>query len=462
MMPQHDYDLIVIGAGSGGVRAARLAAKAGAKVAIVEQQQVGGTCVLRGCVPKKLLVYASEYSQAFRDAKGFGWTVDWARFDWPTLREAVQNEVNRLSSLYTQNLHAAGVEIYEDRAVLTDPHTVRLVREGLDRSAARILVATGGHTWRPQQTPGQELGITSTDAFLLEQLPSRVLIAGGGYIACEFAAIFSGLGAETTIIYRGERVLRGFDHDIRAHVQSELERTGVNVVCGSVIDNIEALPENRKLARLSNSMQLEVDHVMWAVGREPNTKGLGLEAAGVRLTQRGAVAVDEFSRTNVPSVFAVGDVTDRINLTPVAIREAMAFVETEYLSRPTAFDHADVASAVFSRPPVGAVGLTEEYARQHGHRLKVFRSSFRPMKHILAGNRQRTLMKLVVDAVSDRVLGVHIAGPDAPELVQLAAVAVKAKLTKAQWDATCAVHPTGAEELVLMGEPVSHDHEAPA
>jgi glutathione reductase (NADPH) len=460
-MPQHDYDLIVIGAGSGGVRAARLAAKAGAKVAIAEQVQVGGTCVLRGCVPKKLLVYASEYSQAFRDAKGFGWTVDWARFDWPTLREAVQAEVNRLSGLYRHNLDAAGVELFEDRAIVTDPHTVRLTREGRSLAAARILIATGGHTLRPN-TKGQELGITSTDAFLLDELPSSVVIAGGGYIALEFATIFSGLGVETTIVYRGERVLRGFDHDVRAHVQADLERTGVKVICSATIDELTPLAGNRKLVTLSNSMRLEADQVMWAVGREPNTAGLGLDGVGVRLTARGAVAVDEYSRSSAPSIWAVGDVTDRINLTPVAIREAQAFVETEFMGRPTAVDHADVASAVFSRPPVGAVGLTEEAARARGHRLRVFRSAFRPMRHILAGNEQRSLMKLVVDAGTDRVLGVHIAGPDAPEIIQMAAIAVKAGLTKAQWDATCAVHPTAAEELVLMGEPISHDPEAPA
>lgn len=461
-MPQHDYDLIVIGAGSGGVRAARLAAKTGAKVAITEQVQVGGTCVLRGCVPKKLLVYASEYSQAFRDAKGFGWTVDWARFDWPTLRDSVQNEVNRLSGLYLENLTNAGVELFEDRAVLTDPHTVRLVREGRYLSADKILVATGGHTYRPEETPGQELGITSTDAFLLKDLPSRVVISGGGFIACEFATIFSGLGVETTIVYRGERILRGFDHDVRFHVQSELARSGVNIICGSTIEEIAPLADDRKLVKLSNAMRIEADQVLWAVGRVPNTMNMGLEASGVRLTDRGAIAVDEYSRSSVPHISAVGDVTDRVNLTPVAIREAMAYVATEFLNTPTAFDHADVASAVFSRPPVGAVGLTEERAREKGHKLKIYRSSFRPMKHILAGNEQRTLMKMIVDAKTDQVLGVHIAGPDAPEIIQVAAVAVKAKLTKAQWDATCAVHPTAAEELVLMGEPVSHDNEAPA
>jgi len=461
-MPQHDYNLIVIGAGSGGVRAARLAAKTGAKVAITEQVQVGGTCVLRGCVPKKLLVYASEYSQAFRDAKGFGWTVDWARFDWATLRDSVQAEVNRLSGLYLENLKNAGVELFEDRAVLTDVNTVRLVREGRYLSADKILVATGGHTYRPEETPGHELGITSTDAFLLKDLPSRVVIAGGGFIACEFATIFSGLGVETTIVYRGERILRGFDHDVRFHVQSELARSGVNIICGSTIDQISPLPDDRKLVTLSNSMRIEADQVLWAVGRVPNTMNMGLEASGVRLTDRGAIAVDEYSRSSVPHISAVGDVTDRVNLTPVAIREAMAYVATEFLRTPTAFDHADVASAVFSRPPVGAVGLTEERAREKGHKLKIYRSTFRPMKHILAGNEQRTLMKMIVDVKTDQVLGVHIAGADAPEIIQVAAVAVKAKLTKAQWDATCAVHPTAAEELVLMGEAVSHDNEAPA
>jgi len=461
-MPQHDYDLIVIGAGSGGVRAARLAANAGAKVAVVEQVQVGGTCVLRGCVPKKLLVYGSEFSQSFRDAKAFGWSVDWARFDWPTLRDNVQAEVNRLSDIYCRNLDAAGVEIVMDRAVVQDGHTVRLTREGRSVTAERILIAAGGHTYRPLETKGQEYGITSTDAFLLEELPSSVLIAGGGYIALEFATIFKGLGVETTIVYRGERILRGFDHDIRAHVQNDMQRAGVAIHCGSIIDEIVQLANGRKLVTLSNSMQIETDQVLWAVGREPNTNGLGLDHAGVALTARGAVKVDEYSRSSVSSIFAVGDVTDRVNLTPVAIREAVAFVNSEFLGRPTAMDHADIASAVFSSPPVGAVGLTEDAARAQGHKLRIFRASFRPMKHVFAGNEQRAVMKLVVDAADDRVLGVHIAGPDAPEMIQLAAIAVKARLTKAQWDATCAVHPTAAEELVLMGEPIAHDNEAPA
>jgi len=458
----YDYDLFVIGAGSGGVRAARLAAKTGAKVAVAEQVQVGGTCVLRGCVPKKLLVYGAEFAQAFRDAKGYGWTVDWARFDWGVLRDHVQDEVNRLSGLYIKNLAGAGAEIILDRAIVAGPNTVRLSDQGREVTAERILIAVGGHTYRPMGIKGQELGITSTDAFLLDELPSSIVIAGGGYIALEFANVFSGLGVDTTVVYRGERVLRGFDHDIRAHVQNDMLRTGVKIICGSVIDEVAPLAGGRKLITLSNSMKLEADQLLWAVGREPNTKGMGLEAAGVRLTERGAVAVDEYSRSNVPSIWAVGDVTDRINLTPVAIREAQAFAETEFMGRPTAFDHADVASAVFSRPAVGSVGLTEEQARERIGKVRIFRSTFRPMKHILAGNEQRTLMKLIVAADSDRVVGVHIAGPEGPELIQLAAIAVKAGLTKAQWDATCAVHPTAAEELVLMGEPIAHDNEAPA
>lgn len=461
-MPTYDYDLFVIGAGSGGVRAARLTGALGKRVAVAEQVQVGGTCVLRGCVPKKLFVYSSEFSQNFRDAKNFGWSVDWARFDWPTLRDNVQNEVNRLSGLYLQNLERSHVEIIDDRAIVQDAHTVRLTREGRSVTAEKILIAVGGHTYRPSEIKGYEYGITSTDAFLLEELPASILIAGGGYIALEFATVFAGLGVDTTVVYRGERVLRGFDHDIRAHVQNDMLRQGVKIICGSVIEEIAPLANGKKLAKLSNSMQVEADQVMWAVGRVPNTNGLGLDNAGVELTERGAVKVDAYSRTNVASIFAVGDVTDRVNLTPVAIREAVAFVNTEYRDQPTAMDHADIASAVFCSPPVGAVGLTEEQARGRGHKLKIFRTNFRSMKHVFAGNEQRCLMKLVVDAKTDCVLGVHIAGPDAPEMIQLAAVTVKAGLTKAQWDATCAVHPTAAEELVLMGEPISHDNEAPA
>jgi glutathione reductase (NADPH) len=460
-MAQYDYDLFVIGAGSGGVRAARLAGKAGARVGIAEQVQVGGTCVLRGCVPKKLLVYGAEFAQAFHDAKAFGWSLDGARFDWATLRDNVQAEVNRLSGIYSVNMKAAHVEVFDDRAEVAGANSVRLVNGGRTISAKRILIATGGHTYRPLTTPGQELGITSTDAFLLERLPKSIVIAGGGFIALEFATVFSGFGVETTIIYRGERVLRGFDGDIRLHTETEMERAGVKFVHHATIAGIAAEGEQKRV-RLSNGESLLAEQVMWAVGREPNTQGLGLDSAGVETNARGAVLVDDYSRTNVASIWAVGDVTDRINLTPVAIREAQAFAMTEFMGAPTTFDHADVASAVFCRPAIGAVGLTEEEARAKGLKLKIFRASFRSMKHILAGNEQRCLAKLVVGCADDRVLGVHLSGAEAPELIQLAAIAVKAGLTKAQWDATCAVHPTVAEELVLMSEPVSHDVEAPA
>jgi len=450
-MPQFDYDLFVIGAGSAGVRAARLAAMCGARTIIAEDDRIGGTCVIRGCVPKKLFVYASEFGQTFHDAKGFGWTVEWARFDWPTLRENVQDEVARLSRLYRRNLDKAGVEIVEDRATLADANHVRLTKSGETVSAERILIATGGHPLRGDAIKGGDLAITSNEAFLIDELPNRILIAGAGYIAVEFASIFSGLGVETTLAFRGDMILRGFDDDVRAHVQGELERTGVKIIPKAIPTEIVQL-ENAKLVTLANKAKLEVDQVMFALGRAPNTAGLGLEKAGVRLTDRGAVAVDAYSHSSVASVFAIGDVTDRLQLTPVAIREAQAFVETEFTGRPTAFDHADVPHAVFGRPPIGAVGLSEAEARVRHGDVHIYKTTFRPMKNIVAGNDQRTLMKLVVHPKDQRVLGVHIAGPDGPEMIQVAAIAVKAGLTKQQWDATCALHPTAAEELVLMHE----------
>ena len=386
--------------------------------------------------------------------------MDAPRFDWPTLRDNVQAEVGRLSGLYRKNLEAAGVAIFEARAMVTGSNGVRVAGENIE--AARILIATGGRPYRPLELKGQALAITSNETFHLKHLPASIVIAGGGYIAVEFASIFSGLGAQTTLLYRGEKILRGFDEDVRDHVQGELARTGVNVITNATFTEIAALPDGRRRASLNKGAALEAEQVMFAIGREPLTEGLGLESAGVKLGKHGAVIVDEYSRTNVASIFAVGDVTDRVNLTPVAIREGHAFALTEFAGQPTAFDHADVASAVFCRPPVGAVGLSEANARAQGRRLKIFRTVFRPMKNILAGNEQRSLMKLVVDCGNDQVIGVHLCGPEAPELVQMAAIAVKAKLTKAQWDATCAVHPTAAEELVLMGEPVSHDNEAPA
>lgn len=450
-MTTFDYDLFVIGAGSGGVRAARLAGLAGKRVAIAEEYRIGGTCVIRGCIPKKLLVYASEFSEAFHDAKGYGWTVEWASFDWPTLRDNVQNEVSRLSDIYEVNLKRANVDVFEDRAVLAGPHAVKLTRQDKPITAEKILNATGGRSSRPTGLKGEELAITSNEAFLLKDLPQSILIVGAGYIAIEFATIFSGLGVETTLVYRGDKILRGFDDDIRAHVQADMERTGVKIITLATLTEISDAGES-KLVTLSNGMRIEAGQVMFATGREPNTEGLGLIEAGVELTARGAVAVDKFSRTNVPSIFAVGDVTDRLNLTPVAIREAVAFAETEFHGRPTSFSYADVPTAVFGRPHVGAVGLTEAAARQLCGDVDIYKTNFRPMKNILAGNESRTLMKLVVRPQDQRLLGVHIAGPEGPELIQLAAVAVKAGLTKQQWDLTCALHPSAAEELVLMRE----------
>jgi glutathione reductase (NADPH) len=448
----YDFDLFTIGAGSGGVRASRLAAMSGARVAIAEEDRIGGTCVIRGCVPKKFFVYAADYGQALKDAAGYGWTIEGAQFDWPTLRDRVAHDVERLSRIYRANMHKAGVEIIEDRAEIVDAHRVKMIKSGRTVSAERILVATGGRPVRPA-IPGQEYAIVSDDAFHLPALPKRALIVGGGYIACEFAHIFAGLGVETTILYRGAEILRGFDDDVRAHVHAEYERTGVKVRCGTNIVSIEKTGGGYRCA-LTNGETVDTDLAMFAIGRLPHTEGLGLENAGVKLKHNGAVIVDPFAQTNVASIYAIGDVTDRINLTPVAIREAQAFAETNYYGRKTSFDHIDVPSAVFGRPPVGVVGMGEATARETYGTIDIYKTQFRPMKHVLAENHQRMLMKLIVRCKDDVVVGVHLAGPDAPEMVQLAAIAVKAGLTKAQWDATCALHPTLAEELVTLREKV--------
>ncbi|MGE0828900.1 MAG: glutathione-disulfide reductase [Hyphomonadaceae bacterium] len=452
-MSGFDYDLFVIGAGSGGVRAARVAAQSGAKVAIAEEYRIGGTCVIRGCVPKKLLVYASEFGQTFADAKGFGWTVENASFDWPTLRDNVQAEVTRLSGLYRANLDKANVEIFEDRAEFVDAHTLRLKNADRKITAAKILVATGGRP-RPATFQGADLCITSNEAFLLEKLPESIVILGGGYVAIEFATIFSGLGVPTTILYRGEHILRGFDEDVRLFAENELRRTGIDIRVNAELESLSKSASGFTLG-LKGGGQMQAGLVMAAIGRDPSTDGLGLEAAGVERTPGGQIAVDEYNQSNVPHIFALGDVTNRWQLTPVAIREAQCFAETQFHNRPSAFDHADVATAVFGRPPVATVGLTEHEARLKFGDAHIYKTSFRPMKHILAGNEERMLMKLVVHPKDDRVLGVHIAGRDAPEMIQLAAIAVKAGLTKAQWDAACAVHPTAAEELVLLRERAS-------
>jgi glutathione reductase (NADPH) len=450
---KYDYDLFVIGAGSGGVRAARIASLAGAKVAVAEEYRIGGTCVIRGCVPKKLLVFGAEYQQLLADAAGYGWSVE-GRFDWATLRNRVQAEVTRLSGIYSANLGKAGVTAIEERAELLDTHTVVLKNSGRRITAERILIATGGRPYLPEGLPGVELGITSNEAFQLPELPKRVLIVGGGYIALEFANIFSGLGSETRIVHRGHELLRGFDQDLRAHMHVEAERSGVKLTLKTTLTRIAKAPGALEVT-LSTGEKVATDVVMYAIGRHPNTEGLGLDRAGVKLDDAGAVIVDEYSQSCVENIYAIGDVTNRFNLTPVAIRDGHAFADTVYNKRPTPVDHAAVPSAVFGRPPIGSVGLTEEDARRSHGEVHVYRTTFRPMRTAFAGNETRTLMKLVVDAMSDQVLGVHIAGADAPEMIQLAAIAVKAGITKKQWDSTMALHPTAAEEIVLMREKVA-------
>jgi glutathione reductase (NADPH) len=451
-MTQYDYDLFVIGAGSGGVRAARLTALGGKKVAVAEEYRVGGTCVIRGCVPKKFMVMASEVSHALDIAEGYGWSFDNAKFDWPTFLQAKDVEIARLSGIYAANLGKAGVDLVHGRAVMKDAHTVEIVGKNQTFTAEKILIATGGRPWKPEDLPGVEHAITSEEAFHLPELPRRILIAGGGYIAVEFAGIFAGLGVETTLIYRGPNILRGFDDDVRAHLAGEIEKRGIKVILGCQHTSIEKT-ESGLVSHLGNGMTLEHDAIMFATGRVPYVKGLGLENAGVELNDEGAIAVDPFSKTSVDNIWAIGDVTDRMNLTPVAIREAVAFHETVYKNNPQHFDYEAVATAVFSQPPVGVVGLTEHEARRAcTNGVDVYVTRFRPMKYAFTGSDERVLMKLVVDADSQRVVGVHIVGPESPEMIQLAAIAVKAGLTKAQWDATCAVHPTAAEELVTLRE----------
>ncbi|HEV2083194.1 MAG TPA: glutathione-disulfide reductase [Brevundimonas sp.] len=453
-MTAFDYDLFVIGAGSGGVRAARLAALDGRRVAVAEEHRAGGTCVIRGCVPKKFMVMASDFAHQFHIAEGYGWTIPEPTFDWPAFIQTKDVEIARLSGIYAANLGKAGAELIHGRAVLKDAHTVEIVGKDRTYTAERILIATGGRPWVPPELPGVEHAITSEEAFHLPELPKRILIAGGGYIAVEFAGIFAGLGVETTLIYRGPNILRGFDDDVRAHLAAEIEKRGVKVILGCQHDRIEKTATGL-VNHLENGHAVETDVVMFATGRIPYVRDLGLETAGVELTDDGAIRVDAWSRTTAENIWAIGDVTDRMNLTPVAIREAVAFHSTVFRDRPMKFDYEAVATAVFSQPPVGTVGLSEAEARRAcGGGVDVYMTRFRPMKYAFTGSDERMLMKLVVDRETDRVVGVHIVGPDAPEIIQVAAIAVKAGLTKAQWDATCAVHPTVAEELVTLREPV--------
>jgi len=449
MASKYDFDLFVIGGGSGGVRASRMAAQAGARVAIAEEYRFGGTCVIRGCIPKKLFVYASHFAEDFEDARGFGWTIEGAHFDWPTLIANKDKEIARLEGLYRKNVDAAGAVIFDDRAVLKDMHTVHLAKADRDVTAETILIATGGHPSRDTGIAGTELCITSDETFHLKELPKRVVIAGGGYIAVEFAHIFHGLGVDTTLIYRGPKIMRGFDDDLRDALQDSMRGKGIRLLFDQIFTRFEKADAGVR-AETSAGKTLEADRIMLAIGREPNAKGLGLEHAGVKLGRKGEIVVDAYSRSSIPNIYAIGDVTDRLNLTPVAIHEAMCFVKTVYGGVPTAPSHELVATAVFSRPEIGTVGMTESQARHTGHAIDVYKSSFRPLKHTLSGRDEKTLMKLVVDQRTDRVLGLHVFGPDAGEMVQLAAIALKMGATKAQFDATVAVHPTAAEELVTM------------
>jgi len=448
-MSDFDTDLFVIGGGSGGVRAARIAAGYDARVMLAEEYRLGGTCVIRGCVPKKLLVYASRFAHAFEDAAGYGWTLGAPAFDWPTLIANKDREIARLEAAYTANLARSNVTIAKSRAVLDDAHTVRLLADGRRVRARHILVATGARPGMGTGIAGIEHVISSNEAFHLAELPQRILIQGGGYIAVEFACIFAGLGSEVTLVYRGENILRGFDDDVRAHLRHEMERAGIRIITGRIVEAVEPV-DHGLCVELSDHDDILVDKVMFATGRRPNVAGLGLEAAGVRLNDKGAIAVDEFSRTSVPHIYSVGDVTDRLALTPVAIREGHAFADTVFGGKPTVVDHTNVPTAVFSEPEVGVIGLTEMQARERYHRVDIYKTTFRPMKTVFVGSEARTLMKLVVDGASDRVLGCHIVGPDAAEMIQVLGIAIKMGATKADFDATMALHPTAAEELVTM------------
>lgn len=450
-MGTYDYDLFVIGAGSGGVRAARISANHGAKVAVAEEYRVGGTCVIRGCVPKKLFVYASQFEEEFEDAAGFGWTVPKASFNWTTLRDNKDKEIDRLNQIYIRNLANSGVEIINSRAELKDAHTVHLVGEGRDVTADKILIATGAFPNGHEGLPGVEHTITSNEAFHLEELPKSIIVEGGGYIAVEFAGIFNGLGVETTLLYRGEEILRGFDHDLRTTLHAEMEKKGIRIITGSVFTQIEKTGAGLK-AHLDNGDVIDTDAIMLAIGRSPYTQGLGLDKLGVKLGQKGEILVDAYSRTNVENVYAVGDVTDRANLTPVAIREGAAFAETVFNGNPMAVDHANIPTAVFSQPEIGTVGLSEDDARAKYGDVDIYKSTFRAMKHTLSGRDEKTLMKLIVDQASQKVVGCHILGPHSGELIQAIGIAVVMGATKAQFDMTVAVHPTAAEELVTMKE----------
>lgn len=447
-MTAYDYDLFVIGAGSGGVRAARIAAGHGAKVAVAEEHRVGGTCVIRGCVPKKLLVYGSHFAEDLKDARHFGWTVGEPGFDWPSLRDSVLAEVTRLEGIYGQTLASHDVTVIRQRATVADPHTVALA-DGTRVTAKYILIATGGWPVKPD-IQGAELGITSNEVFHLEKLPRRVIIAGGGYIANEFAGIFNSFGSQVTLINRSDQILRGYDEQIRDRLLQISMAKGIQFRFNCPFEKVEKNADGSLAVHVSGADPIETDLLLFATGRAPNIAGLGLAEAGVELAGNGAVRVDAYSKSSVDSIYAVGDVTDRVQLTPVAIREGHAFADTVFGGKSIAVDHETIPMAVFSHPPIAGVGLTEAQARNRLGTVRTYTSDFRPMKNVLAGRNERSLYKMIVDDASGRVVGLHMIGPDAPEILQAAAIAVKAGLTKAQFDETVALHPTMSEELVLM------------
>jgi glutathione reductase (NADPH) len=451
-MAEFDVDLFVIGGGSGGVRAARIAAGHGARVMIAEEYRMGGTCVIRGCVPKKLLVYASHIHHEIEDAAGFGWTIPSATFDWPTLIANKDKEIARLEAAYTANVEKSGAHIVKTRAVFEDAHTLRL-GTGEAVRAKHVLIATGGAPNHGLAIPGIEHVISSNEVFHLPELPRRIVIQGGGYIALEFACIFAGFGSDVTVIYRGENILRGFDDDVRSHVRAEMEKQGITILTGNTVARVDRHGKEFT-THLSNGSSVASDQVMFAVGRHPNVANLGLEKARVTINpNNGGITVDGFSKTSVPHIYAIGDVTHRLNLTPVAIREGHAFADTVFGKRSVKVDHTDIPTAVFSQPEIGTVGLTEAEARAQFSHVDIYKTDFRPIKSTMSGRDTRVLMKLVVDGTTDRVVGCHIVGDSAAEIVQVLGIAVKMKATKADIDATMALHPTAAEELVTMRTP---------
>jgi glutathione reductase (NADPH) len=449
-MPAFDYDLFVIGGGSGGVRSARLAAQLGVRTAIAEEYRFGGTCVIRGCVPKKLFVYASEFGHAIDDSRAYGWTVGEKRFDWKTLVANKDEEIARISAVYSSGVEKAGGAIFQSRAEVVDPHTIRILGEDRTVTAERILIATGGHPFIPD-IPGRDLAITSNEAFHLEDLPKKIVIVGAGYIAVEFAGIFHGLGVEVELLYRGGEILRGFDHDLRSGLTAIMRGRGIAITCHTEPAAIEKSGKGLSVST-NHGGRIACDAIMFATGRRPNTVGLGLQKLGVKCGWNGRIMVNDCYQSSVPSIYAVGDVTDRVNLTPVAIRDGIAFIEAVYKNNPNPVDLAYLPTAVFSQPEIGTVGYTEENAREMFRAIDIYKTSFRPLKNTLTGRTERVLMKLVVDAETDKVIGAHILGPDAAEIIQALAIAVKLGARKADFDSTIALHPTLAEELVTMRE----------